>query len=522
MLLLTNETIAANVEKAREFLEKNRVARQNITRICLAVEEVLLEYQTKLGNTAPVELICGKRLGYANVILQVRGESIDPFTRVKEDEIPLRYLLPEMDYYPTWSYKKGSNVVRFEVAVQKKDKTLAFMLSAVVFGAVFGILAKQLPGNACQVLCDSYLSPVSSTILGLLGTLATLLIFVSVVAGICGIGDISTFNKIGKRMIFRFLLFMMASALLCLLLCLTVFPLQKSGSAKLDFAVLWKMVLGIVPTNILDAFLTGNALQVVFVAIFVGIVMLSLSSKVEKMVEWNMTANIIVQKTLQIVIKTMPLVVFISIFKLTATSSLSNFAGVYKYPLLMLICCVANLIVFILRVSITQHVGAGLVIKKLLPTFVIAVTTASSSAAFSTNLDTCENKLGIDRQIANIGVPLGQTLFKPPIIFSMICGSFCLAQLYGGPLTFPQMVTMLLSVYILAIAAPPVPGVGISCFTLLFAQLGIPAEAVSVVIALDVLIDRISTSTGLAMVQTELVQLASSLKMLNEEKLKAN
>lgn len=519
-LLLTNEIIAASTEKIRGFLTDNHAGRQNVIRICLAVEEVLLEYQDKLGAETPFELMYKKRLGYVNVILRIRGENIDPFANAKEDEIPLRFLLTEMDYHPAWSYQKGCNIIRFEAAVEKKNRTLAIMVGSVVLGALLGILARRLPGDTCKIICDSYLSPVSSTILGLLGTLATILIFVSVVAGICGIGDISTFNRIGKRMLLRFLLFMLIGVLVCILICLPVFPLDRSGSVSIDAAALWKMILGIVPTNIIDAFLTGNALQVVFIAIFTGIIMLSLESRVENMADWNMMANIIVQKSLQIVIKTMPLVVFISIFKLTANSGLSDFAGVYKYPLLMLICSFLAMVFFILRTALTQHVSAGVLIRKLLPTYVIAITTSSSSAAFATNMETCENRLGIDKQIVNIGVPLGQTLFKPPMIFSMICGSFCLAELYGVPVTLPKLVTMLLSVYILAIAAPPVPGVGVSCFTLLFAQLGIPVEAVSIIVALDVLIDRISTSTKLTLVQTELVQLAASLNMLNRETLR--
>ena len=520
-IVLTNESISSLIEEIRTFLVENKVGTRNVTRTCLAVEEVLLEYHDKLGDGVPLTLTCKKRLGYTNVILRIEGESLDPFAHVAEEDIPLRFLLTDVSYHPTWSYQRGSNVVRFDTAVEKKDRTLALIIGAVALGVALGLLARYLPGDMGKVISDSYLQPVTSTILGLLNTLATLLIFVSVVAGICGIGDIATFNRIGKRIIFRFLLLMLGGLMLCVLICLMIFPLHEHGTSSVDTAALWQMILAIIPTNIVDAFLKGNALQVVFLAICTGVVMLTLESRVEKMAEWNRMVNLIVQKLLQLVIKAMPLVVFISIFRLAVSNDLTDMKGVYKYPLLMAACCFLTMGFFILRTAITHRVSAAVLIRKLLPTYVIAITTSSSAAAYSTMIETCEEKLGIDRQIVNIGVPLGQALYKTAMIFSMLFGTFCLAELYNVPITLAKLIPMLLTVYILAVGAPPVPGTGISCFTLLFYQMGLPMEAVSIIIALDVLNDRISVSTKLTHVQMELVQLSASLGKLDEKKLRS-
>lgn len=520
-IVLTNESISSLIEEIRTFLVENKVCTRNVTRTCLAVEEVLLEYHDKLGDGVPLTLTCKKRLGYTNVILRIEGESLDPFAHVAEEDIPLRFLLTDVSYHPTWSYQRGSNVVRFDTAVEKKDRTLALIIGAVALGVALGLLARNLPGDTGKIISDSYLKPVTSAILGLLGSLATILIFVSVVAGICGIGDISSFNRIGKRIIFRFLLLMLGGLLFCVLICLPIFPLKEHGSGSVDIAALWQMILGIIPTNIVDAFLKGNTLQVVFLAICTGIVMLMLGPKVERMADWNRMANMIVQKSLQLVINVMPLVVFISIFRLAVGNNLTDMKGVYKFPLLMAVCCFLTLGFFILRTAITRRVSVGLLIRKLLPTYLIVITTSSSSAAYATMVETCEEKLGIDKQITNIGVPLGQTLYKTGMIFYLLCGGFCLAELYGVPITLAKLIPMLLTVYILALGTPPVPGTGISCFTLLFTQLGIPLEAVSIIIALDALTDRISGSTKLALVQMELVQLSASLGKLDEKKLRS-
>ena len=73
---------------------------------------------------------------------------------------------------------------------------------------------------------------------------------------------------------------------------------------------------------------------------------------------------------------------------------------------------------------------------------------------------------------------------------------------------------------ILALAAPPIPGGPITCFTMLFAQLNIPIEALPLIIALNVLMDFFGTAFNLLCLQTELVELAGDLNMLNYDKLR--
>lgn len=151
----------------------------------------------------------------------------------------------------------------------------------------------------------------------------------------------------------------------------------------------------------------------------------------------------------------------------------------------------------------------------------IGLITASSLAAFEKNSDTCTNKLGIDKRFLSIGIPLGQTLYKPGLCFYLICGTFCMAEIYRIPIPLPQLITMAFSVFIISFAAPPIAGVGISSFTILCTQFGIPTDAVAVIIVLDVLIDRIVTATDLSLIQMELVEQASSLERIDRNILRS-
>ena len=70
-------------------------------------------------------------------------------------------------------------------------------------------------------------------------------------------------------------------------------------------------------------------------------------------------------------------------------------------------------------------------LKKVFPVFLIGLTTASSAAAFLENRKVCEEKLGIDKKIVNIGVPLGQVIFMPGFSVLYFVMGICMAEIYG-------------------------------------------------------------------------------------------
>jgi Na+/H+-dicarboxylate symporter len=171
-------------------------------------------------------------------------------------------------------------------------------------------------------------------------------------------------------------------------------------------------------------------------------------------------------------------------------------------------------------VSFRRKVSPFLLLKKLSQTFFIAVTTASSSAAFASNMETCERKLGIDKRIVNFGVPLGQIIYMIGGCILFMTAALCMAEVYGVNISPIWIVTALFISVILAIATPPIPGGSLTCYTLLFLQLNIPAEAIPIIIAVEVIMDFICTAVNLLCLQTELVELAGELNMLDYTKLR--
>ena len=148
-----------------------------------------------------------------------------------------------------------------------------------------------------------------------------------------------------------------------------------------------------------------------------------------------------------------------------------------------------------------------------------SLSTASSSAALSTNLETCERKLGISGRIVHFAVPLGQVMFKTGGAVGFFVLALGLSEFYGVAMPLPWVVTGVLTAGLLAIAAPPVPGGSLTCYTVLLTQLGIPAEAVGLAVAGNVILDFFMTSCGISCLQSELILSANKLGMLDRQQL---
>lgn len=93
--------------------------------------------------------------------------------------------------------------------------------------------------------------------------------------------------------------------------------------------------------------------------------------------------------------------------------------------------------------------------------------------------------------------------------------AFAMAETYGVAITPVWILTTMIISVVLTIAVPPVPGAALTCYTILFMQLGIPADAIAVAIALNVILEFVTTAVNLFCLQTELVELSGSLQVLD-------
>ena len=518
-LALSNAGIDTAADEAEQFLSEANVDGKDILRIRLAMEEALLNYQGALGENGSFSVRYVKRLGRLRIELSVPGLRYDPFAGEEEGGEILRGILAGMGVAPVWQYKNGVNQIIFTPRKRKPSQILLLALS-VVLAAGCGGICTLMPEYIRSFLSVQLITPIFNTFMGLLTAIAGPMIFLSVVWGVYSIGDTATLSKIGKRMILRFLLMSFLLALLAGAAMLPFFPLTGSGGSSFDFSQLLQMVLDIVPGNFFTPFTQANPLQIIFVAVVIGLAMLVLGSKVSSVASFVEQSNSVIQLIMEAVSGMIPFFVFGSIFNMILSGSFSTLLQSSKLLPIMLLGHVLVCAVYLLLVCVRKRVSLPIFVKKVAPTFLIGLSTASSAAAYSTNVECCEKQLGIDRQIINFGIPLGQVVFMPGAAVIFLAAGLCMAEVYGVPISPTWLISALLITVVLAVAAPPVPGGGLTCYTMLFLQLNIPAEAVAITIALNVILEFFGTAVNLFCLQAELVELAGSLDRLDVETLR--
>ena len=284
---------------------------------------------------------------------------------------------------------------------------------------------------------------------------------------------------------------------------------------------LWKLLLDIVPGDIASPFLKGNSLQIIFLAVCSGIIMLMLGKQTENVLTDVGQINNIVLTGMNSVSVLTPYIVFVCVLNMIICGI--NIPTSLLLKIFLLAWGVEFLvqIYFTLRLAYKGHVSPSLIFKKLLPTYIIAFSTGSSAAAFSSNSHCCNKELGISQKLTDLGIPLMQALFKPGAAIAYMVLSLTMAEMYSVPINPSWLLVAIIMSGMLSMAGQPSSAGGdVISLTILCLQLGIPMEALVLAIPLDQLLDFKGTATSVWSGMAGLGIVADSVGMLKEETLK--
>lgn len=466
-------------ELLAEALAGAEVDRKDILRLRLALEDALALWQPLLPAGTVCTFRSGARLGRQFAEVFVPGPRLDPAELDKDGGSLYSGLTAQAGLALTWQYRDGAN--RLTVCPPRRQRLSPLAWLMLSFGAPAGV----------RTVAAGIVDPLFSAMMGVLQSLAGPMIFLSVCCGILGIGSVQALGRIGRTVIVRFLAGVFATAILSAL-CLVWF-FRSAGNAAAGggdaAAQIYAMLLGIVPGNLLAPFLEGNSLQIIFLAVCAGLTLLVLGDRTAGLAALAGQLNAAVGLMMEAVSRFIPAFTFISLLSLLLSDALTGLGGVAKGLLLAIAVCLVCPPLYALLAALRLGVSWPMLLRKELPAYLISLATASSSAALSTNLEACERRLGISPRIVNFAVPLGQVVFKTGAAACFLLLAFGLAEFYGVAMSPAWVVTDVLVSGMLAVAAPPIPGGSLTCYTVLLTQLGIPEEGIALAIAANVILD---------------------------------
>ena len=519
---LTTGAIDAFSLSAQEFLRERKLPRRDVLRYSLMIEEILLKTLEQGQDNTPIRLTMGVRFFRPYIILEIDGAEQNVF--VRQEDSQTRYgaqILKNLGVSPEYRFSGGANSYTFQPHGKRISPFLSLML-ALLSAVIVGSLGHFLPKESRLFLLDNLLTPLHDAFLNMLGCVAGPMIFLAVAWGIYGIGDVATLKRVGKKVLLGYLGMVAAVVAVIGTAMVPFFSLSYSrgvgGTSELS--TIFSMLLNIIPKNIVSPFADGNTLQVIVLAVVIGISMIYLGRRTDAVARAIEQINHIVQFLIEFISRLVPFFIFIVVVRMIWFDTTSIVADLGKLFGVFIGATLAAALGVVAFTAVRNRVNPLRLIRKGLPTFLIAVTTASSAAAFGTNVEACNQKYGIDGQISSFGIPLALATFKPITALNYTVMMLFFAELYHVDVSTAWIVLALFICMVLALATPPIPGGAMSAYTVLLVQLGIPMEALAIALACDAIFDFIDTGFDQFLLPFPLLTQARKLGLLDDEKLR--
>jgi len=512
---LSLESIDGANEFVRELLLKYNCSKMDSVRAQLFVEETIVHWEKGAQENETFEISMGKRFKTITLSLNYWGDQSNPLTLPEEVDDPEFNLIGQNILIGltsvTYSYENGCNNVSYTLKVKSVNPALTTAI-ALVAGIVCGLTLQYFSPSTGLWIGGTILTPLSGTFFGFLNAMVVPVLFLSAIGSIFNMDNVAQMKQIFRSLLSWSLGIILLASAISLFAARLFFISESSSVSGGGTGDLWSqigtMVFGIIPTNILQPFLDGNTLQIMFLAVVGGVVMLTLKGRFPFITKMITEGNLIFITILDAVCTMMPWVVFISILNMMVSGNGGALLGAIGLIAVILVSFLVIVVIMLMSVALIEKMNPVTYLKSASSFLLIALSTASSSATFASHTLTAAVKQGIRDYVINFSIPVGVLFNKQFAIPVLLFTSLFVGRFYGITFTMGEIVPVVVLCMILSVAVPPSPGMGPFLFTIVFNLLGIPLEGLALAVTIDIFMDYPATfghvmTTNIGMLHTE-------------------
>ncbi|MBO7516625.1 MAG: dicarboxylate/amino acid:cation symporter [Spirochaetia bacterium] len=525
------ETIQEILDFNRQTLKDFKLDSKERLRAELTCEEVLMRLieHGDFSKKKNISLNIIKFLGNVSIDMRVPGNDFEflpkpDFDDIENDDetaeaiqsIILRSLGDKISFRHSGDY----NTVRIQ-AFRSQYFNLYLILTAMILAIVTGTVMKYLlPEQFCSFVNENIFQSFSTIFMNGLKLCAVPVVFFSIVTCFTQTDSLSGIKRIVFKLFAVFSVLMVFASFLGYL----VVKLFKTGvgihltaalssdAVQGNLLSIRNVLVDVVPNNIIRPFAEGNMIQLIALAILIGVACGACRIKIVSSIFDEV--NRLFMKIIGFFIHLLPLFVFCSVSSMlimTGSKVLLSVLGIFYTAI------IANLLLFLLYSLITVFLGFNpfMVLKKSMQMLLTSFTTASSIASMPDAMQAAEN-LGVSPKMYKFSIPIGMTIFKSTLCLYIVIVVCSIANIYGIAMPFLKIISLVLSTVILVIAMPGIPGVGIILLSSLLTMAGCPIEALGLIVGIDPIIDMLGTPGGVFGVLIAVLTVAKSEKMLKK------
>ena len=395
------------------------------------------------------------------------------------------------------------------------------IIIGLTLGLVYGIIAAS---NGWGSFTSDWIAPFGTVFMSLLKLIAVPLVLASLITGVASLSDLKELSRIGGKTI---AIYVSTTAVAVTIGLVSVNVLQpgdkvpdqmkeklqqtyekdatsRAGNAKKikDRGPL-QPIVDMVPSNFFSSASSNrNMLQVVFVAIFVGIGLIQIpKDKGKPVLDFFEGLNDVVIKLVDLIMLMAP----IGVFALIA-QTINKIAGDDLSQVLELLGALGYYMIAVI-LGLIIHAGityTGLLkfmskmplktfYKGIAPAQLLAFSTSSSGATLPVTMDCCEEELGVSEEVSSFVLPLGATINMDGTALYQAVAAVFIAQTLGMGLGIGAQLTIILTAVLASIGTAAVPGAGIIMLVIILEAVNVPSAGIALILGVDRILDMMRT-----------------------------
>lgn len=395
----------------------------------------------------------------------------------------------------------------------KKEKKKMGLTSKIFIGLIFGlilgvILNLWVPNSYFRddILVDGIFYVVGNGFIRLMKMLVVPLVFCSLVCGSSAIGDTKSLGKVGGKTIVFYLLTTALAVTVAITVATIVRPgigldmssIETGETTVAESVSVADTILNIIPENPVGALADGTMLQIILFALLIGVLLAKMGERAELIANFFNQGNELMMEMTNMIMNLAPIGVFCMIAKTFANLGFDAFVPLLKYMGSVLLgLMVQCLVVYMVLLVIFTRLNPVKFIKKFFPVMAFAFSTSTSNATIPMNIETLEEKIGVSRKISSFTIPLGATINMDGTSIMQGVAVVFAAQAYGMQLGPTGYLTVIATATLASIGTAGIPSVGLVTLSMVFTAVGLPVEAIMLIMGVDRILDMVRTAVNI-------------------------
>ncbi|CAM2854226.1 cation:dicarboxylate symporter family transporter [Helicobacter burdigaliensis] len=376
---------------------------------------------------------------------------------------------------------------------------------------------------------QTWLSFVNLAFIGLIKMLVIPLISISIIKVIIDIGKDIKISSLLSYSVFWLLLSTAIAASIGVFLGWyfelgAFFNSSMQGKEIREVASLSQILLGLIPSNIINSMSKDNIIAVVIFAFFVGFSARTLYKQEGK--EQHQTFSNLVNSLYKIIMNMADFIMSLmpyAVVCMIANVLISNgFSAIKTAGLFIGLIYLCMVIMFLVHFLMLLSVGLNPLIyaKKAFSVWLFAFSSRSSVGTLPLNIATLQNKLGVSSSVANFVPSIGTTMGLNGCAgyFPALAAVF-IAYSIGAPIDFNFVVMVILIAILGSIGIAGVPGSATMAASIMLTGIGFGEYfgLLTLILAIDPIIDMARTASNVSGAMSAAICTDKNLKLLDEK-----